>query len=67
MKKKIIQQIEFRLSVVNLWWDTTFKPHWRFVITINLVSLIVFGTTSDNIKIQTVSFIFMMGIVSVFQ
>ena len=55
MKRKIKEMI----SKVNLWWDRTIKQPWRFIITVILVTVLVFGATSENVRLQTVSFIFM--------
>ena len=59
MKKKIKDIIKLQISEVNLWWDRRVNQPWGFIITVILVTVLVFGATSENVKAQTVSFIFM--------
>jgi 4-hydroxybenzoate polyprenyltransferase len=59
MKRKCKDTITVQICGLNLWWDRKIKQHWRFIITVILVTVIVFGITGENVKIQTVSFIFM--------
>ena len=58
--KKIIDLITTQICAVNLWWDSRISQHWRFIISVILVTLIVLGITSENVKVMIVSVIFMM-------
>ena len=58
MKRKIIQQIEFSLSGMNLWWDTKIEQHFRFIISVIITTFIVFGITGENVKIRVLSLMF---------